>query len=742
MARDVFTEFVYSLDLKPEPDVEDIVPVWEALRKALRRELRRRGLRRVSPRLLGIFGWPTWEQGESRALTSTGAVLLFPRDALDELVADCYVYNFVVRLRSLRAQLKGKPSIDGQVYRNVRHFVTEAQRRNDPLGYRVYSLLRRALEQAIGMERIFVLEDGPRIVNSSIFSFEPTTEPDQADGSQLDGAVRGWVDELLPELVSARGEQEEAVVVRLESLITSLGRTGVPAFRFHDVVQPLKLEIRARWEALLGASVGDAVVDTGDGNLANLVRYVAPDLRIEERERFEKLAHCVERRIGRWEGRRRTREYLQTLWRFLRVFALMAEDDATLPEGAPTAAAAERIPSKRELARLLKIPRDRIDELVQELRPMVEKCREALTRLTEVRPRWRDGSKPGAQDPIGEDRGDRGERGAGGHLQRTLLRLSVDVLASVNGGDDDVDDVNGGGDGSGDGGDDPGGWVGSSRRRRRRVEPAGPSREQLARFVFALDHGALSAGDIAEMRRILRTTLRREIHRRGLWDLSPSLLGVFGWRSWRADTPVYDGPSATTRDALDELVADCYTYNFVDRFRTYRVQHEKGMKDQVARLFQRNVRHFVGEEQRRNDPLGYRVFELLRKALRHASVTGCVFVLKEGPIGSDTVFGFAADGDPSELHDVRLAEIVRSWSAELMPALVTSREEEESAVVCRLQELVMALEGQDVQAFAFSHVVRLLKSEALERWLGAPDDDSELDAVLAEHRDELSQGQP
>ncbi len=122
----VFTRFVRSLNPQGKPpDEVGFDRVWQALRGLLHRELRQRGLWLLPPSYLGVDGWGHWtESAGGRA------------DALDELVADCYSFNFVQRIVSLRAQLQVKPNIEGLIYLNVGHFVHELQQRNDPLGTR------------------------------------------------------------------------------------------------------------------------------------------------------------------------------------------------------------------------------------------------------------------------------------------------------------------------------------------------------------------------------------------------------------------------------------------------------------------------------------------------------------------------------------------------------------------------------------------------------------------------------
>ncbi len=131
----VFTRFLRNLE--PERPLErenrDFDEVWTALRRLLVSELKRRSLWSLPPAFLGIYGCVTWADP----------------DAVEELVADCFVFTFAERFRSLKAQLRTKPDIEGLVLRNVRNFLHETQRRHDPVGFRVFTVLRSAVRNAL-----------------------------------------------------------------------------------------------------------------------------------------------------------------------------------------------------------------------------------------------------------------------------------------------------------------------------------------------------------------------------------------------------------------------------------------------------------------------------------------------------------------------------------------------------------------------------------------------------------------
>ncbi len=359
----VFTDYLRSLDPAGEPPgARGFERVWRALRILLRSEIRRRGLWRSPPGFLGVFGWRSWQR------TGHGG------DALDELVADCYTFVFVQRLRVLRAQLERKPHIEGLVVRCARNFLYDVQKRHDPLGFRVFSLVKTALLRALDAGELWVISGSPKIGGDTVLACRPTVEAATADFAALDGIARTWNDDLLPDLLTARGKAREALIDRIHRRLTGLRQEGVEAFRSKDVINALKADARARWSAVLSWTGSDLAHETEDGEVARVVRLIQPDTSFEDHDRFDQLLACVSEGLDRSRLRRRTREHLWTLWRFLRTFAAEAGGEGD----------GDRLPSRRELSRQLGIPRDRFTGLYATLRQLLEQCSEAISGNSKV----------------------------------------------------------------------------------------------------------------------------------------------------------------------------------------------------------------------------------------------------------------------------------------------------------------------------------------------------------------------
>ncbi len=347
----VFTAFVRCLQGETTPDADLFHDAWHGLRAVLAGEMKKRGLWQSPPCYLGAYGWESWD---SEAPQGSGASRT--QGALGELVADCYAFIFVDRLQSLKRHLEEKPDIDGLVLLNVRHFLHERQREHDPLGFRIFELLQSAVEDAVSSGDLHVLAGDRKIRNDTLLGFHPAAElpPTPPD---LEQVVLRWNDKLMPGLVTARTRQQAAVVRQLRDCVLELPRHGIEAFRFKDLLDPMKRDARGRWAALLGEGEEGSVAPSPEA-----VQAPAPALSestVESRQSFEHLTRHVSTSIDRLEADPRTRSQLMTLWRYLWRQHEEEGQEAVRP------------PSYRQLGQRLNIPRERLPGLFALLRQLV-----------------------------------------------------------------------------------------------------------------------------------------------------------------------------------------------------------------------------------------------------------------------------------------------------------------------------------------------------------------------------------
>ncbi|HWM92289.1 MAG TPA: hypothetical protein VN493_16110, partial [Thermoanaerobaculia bacterium] len=171
-----------------------------------------------------------------------------------------------------------------------------------------------------------------------------------------------WNGRLMPGLVTDRGRHQAGVVRRLRELFPELRDEGAKVFRFKDLIDPMKADVRARWASAFEHEVGETGLEEGEGGEIRKVRLTPPDLGVEDRQFLRKVIACVLDSVARLDVSETTRGYLYRLWQFRRVQA---------EEGA------DREPSARKLGDLLNVPRERIPELRRKLDELLERCRAA-----------------------------------------------------------------------------------------------------------------------------------------------------------------------------------------------------------------------------------------------------------------------------------------------------------------------------------------------------------------------------
>jgi hypothetical protein len=359
----IFTAYVRGLGRGEPPTDQELALLWRALRDAVRAELRRRRLWYRPPSYLGVFGWQSWAEHGDRVRKVAGAGR---QEALDELTAECYVYVFVDRLRSLEAQLRVKPDIEGLVVLSVHNFIHDCQRMHDPLGFHVFEVVRAAVRAALGAGDLCLLGGDPRIRNATVLGFSARAAS-RPPGLDLSAFAARWIDELLPSLMAIHGKRQKDAIRRLAGLLPELSREGIEAFRFGDLVEPLKHVARTRWSALFQQSAGDVIGAEVRDEANGAVRVAPPDTRAEECDFLDHMNRQMAESLNRLQTDERTRRELTSLWDYMsRSVSPYAEIRAGQAPGRPAIDEAGRF-WHRQAARELKIPRDRLRALLTAL---------------------------------------------------------------------------------------------------------------------------------------------------------------------------------------------------------------------------------------------------------------------------------------------------------------------------------------------------------------------------------------
>jgi hypothetical protein len=364
-----FTRFVRDWEPGREPEPALASAMWTAFGRAVRQELRRRSLSQGLPQWLGIYGFRGWWEEPGRG------------GPFEDLLAEAFRYVFVERFPALKAQTlanaNSKVNIEGVVLASIRHFLHDRQRLHDRLGTRLFEVLSLAVRHAVANGELMAAAGSAKIGNSTVLTIgERAPSAGLAKPETLAPIVQRWNDELLPDLITASRADKQRLVEELARRLAELELAGVAAFRFGDLIIPLRADVRRRWSALLAPDEDPPPDEENARGFRRLRRSFEPafETQMIATDRFAKLVDCVDGAIEASPASKRTRTYLRRLLLFLRAFA--TEEGETLEKGSGDAE--DQLPSFRRLAEHLKIPRERFGELIGTLKTFLTRCRERL----------------------------------------------------------------------------------------------------------------------------------------------------------------------------------------------------------------------------------------------------------------------------------------------------------------------------------------------------------------------------
>jgi hypothetical protein len=354
-----FTRFVREWEPGCEPEPALASAMWSELGRIVRQELRRRSLTQTSPQWLGVYGFRGWWETAGRG------------GPFEDLLAEAYRFVFIDRFAALKAQTLTKANIEGVVLASVRNFLHDRQRLHDRLGARLFEVLSLAVRRAVARGDLTVMAGSAKIGSSTVLAVGERVAPaGLAEPEKLAPIVRRWNDELLPDLVTASRADKRRLVEELSRRLAELELAGVAAFRFRDLITPLATDVRQRWAALLELAQEEPPDDEDARGFRRLRSSFEPTFedQVIAADRFTKLIDCADRAIEASSDSERTRGYLRRVLLFLRAFA--TEQGAALEGGEDV----DRLPSIRRLADHLKIPRERLRDLIGTLKGFLERC--------------------------------------------------------------------------------------------------------------------------------------------------------------------------------------------------------------------------------------------------------------------------------------------------------------------------------------------------------------------------------
>lgn len=226
-------------------------------------------------------------------------------------------------------------------------------------------------------------------------------------------------------------------------------------------------------------------------------------------------------------------------------------------------------------------------------------------------------------------------------------------------------------------------------------------------FVRQMDGGHPDPELCEHLWQALRGLLRVEMQRRSAWQTRPSFLGVIGHRSWAEPGDGSDG--------LDELVSDCFEHIFVIRLEGLRMQAQR--KPSIDGLVLMAVRQFLLATQSRNDPLGFRVFEVLQGAMQEAVDRGQLVIIQGGPrIRNGTHLALEPGTPPEAVQRVDSSLLVQQWVDRRLDALVNASHQRLAKLKQNLVKDLLAFLGPQRPGVRFGDVAAPLKDLVRRNW--------------------------
>ena len=310
--------------------------VFEALKndhlaKILRHELNRRGLWHAPPAWLGYDG-ETWD------------------DSFEDLLIDCYIFSICKRIRGLRSHLKtGKP-LDPLIFQNVEWFVTDCQKRFDPIGYAVWQNVMGAVEHAIKSGKLTAtgLDKKGKICNATLLTCLASTILSEKSLNKILCKNKEWLNIRLKLVWN-----DKRVYGKLGDVVCDLGLNEV---KFKDLVDVMKKEVRQTWQACYTAeALENTAIEDFEDDTNQIVKIIGPDTAHEDYQSWINLIKQIMRAIDELDVDPELCQRIRECF-FEMVVYIIRE---------------EKAPSQNELARLLVHSTSTINKYTKKLRQIV-----------------------------------------------------------------------------------------------------------------------------------------------------------------------------------------------------------------------------------------------------------------------------------------------------------------------------------------------------------------------------------
>jgi hypothetical protein len=388
-----FTQYINQVKIVP-PELLD------AVAKALRAEMKKRGLWTAPPVWLGYEDWNCWDETRGKYKDD---VLKKYSDAFIDLLFECYEYLFLgQRLPHLQNAMKQSPNVDGLVVRNIKQFITEKQRKHDPLGYNVAHHARDAVQCAIdkGILKASGLTHKGKVYNRTLLSSgsaaqssDDTQKPARyqrpsrftttlcrttlSSTNSTTLSEQGRIFEVLhdnqkwKDIRHKLAGKSEKVQERLCEIVCQLIKSGINCFRFENLVNAMKEDVRAinpepkyiSIDKVTGIQKEDTEIaarepaNDAEANDAYAQLIVRLDISYEDYHNYCDLRDRIREAIDKLPLQEKFRKRLHQI--------LMEFENAIETK--------TKIPSQTELSKRLGVGIGTINKDIKELRKLVKK---------------------------------------------------------------------------------------------------------------------------------------------------------------------------------------------------------------------------------------------------------------------------------------------------------------------------------------------------------------------------------
>jgi hypothetical protein len=352
--KTTFTTLIEQLETNCWKPDDVFKALLDAVAKALRAEMNRRGLWNTPPLWLGV-DYENWEHWNNQ-------------EAFDALCVDCYIFSITDQFNNLRAALKISKNIDSLIFLNIHHFISHLQRTYDSLGYAVAIHARNAIQCAID-KGIFVpseLNNKGKVGNKTLLTVSTSDfSITLSETNQILEVLRNHP--IWKEIQLKLAGKSQKVQEFLCEIVCQLTESNILCFRFKNLVDAMKEDVRIAKEKddteCLAKNTALEIENTAreelDEDNNQIVQLVEADTTYEDYESFLYHVKQVQESIDKLKYQQRVRKRLHQV--FVEIVDYIETEHVE--------------PSQSELVKKLNIPKATLNGDMKVLRELIQQIK-------------------------------------------------------------------------------------------------------------------------------------------------------------------------------------------------------------------------------------------------------------------------------------------------------------------------------------------------------------------------------